>query len=188
MVYLTMALSLVIFAALAVYGIIIGEIWLTISMAITLLVYLLVLICLWKKIAIGIVLVQLSTRFMSEKPSVFLAPIANIIITFIIALFWSISMSITIANLNQEQDAGNDGGKEIGFIVFYSFMWLFYMFLCYYIMTFTIAVVCSHWYYNIRGNGITTAYKWIFTKQFGSLVFAAILVAIVTFARMIVEG
>ena len=106
-----MVLTLAVFAALAIYGIVIGEIWLTISMGITLLIYLLVLGCLWKKIAIGIVLVQLSTRFISEKPSVFLAPFVNIILTFVIGLFWSISMSITIANLNHEQDQGNDGGK-----------------------------------------------------------------------------
>ena len=100
MVYLTMALTLVVFAVLAIYGAIIGEIWLSISMGITLLIYLLVIGCLWKKIAIGIVLVQLSTRFISEKPSVFLAPFVNIILTFIIGLYWSISMSVTIANLN----------------------------------------------------------------------------------------
>ena len=67
-------------------------------------------------------------------------------------------------------------------------MWLFFMFLCYYIMTFTIAVICSYWYYNIKGNALCTAYFWIFTKQFGSLVFAAMIVAIVTFLRMLAES
>ena len=55
-------------------------------------------------------------------------------------------------------------------------------------MVFTIAVMCGHWYYQMPGNGIGTAYKWIFTKQIGSLIFAAILIAVVTLARMIVEG
>lgn len=67
-------------------------------------------------------------------------------------------------------------------------MWLFFMFLFYYLMVFIIAAVCSHWYYGIEGNGLVRGLTWVFTKQFGSLVFASLLIAVVTLARMVVEG
>ena len=56
-------------------------------------------------------------------------------------------------------------------------------------MVFTIAVVCAFWYYDVKGqNSIVTAYRWIYKSAFGSIVFAALLIAIITFARMIVDG
>jgi integral membrane sensor domain MASE1 len=55
-------------------------------------------------------------------------------------------------------------------------------------MVFTIAVVCAFWYYDVKGqNSIVTAYRWIYKSAFGSIVFAALLIAIVTFTRMIVD-
>jgi hypothetical protein len=56
-------------------------------------------------------------------------------------------------------------------------------------MTYTISVVCSYWYYGIQGSkgSLFTAYKWMF-KQFGSIVFAAMLISVVTFARMAVDS
>jgi integral membrane sensor domain MASE1 len=66
--------------------------------------------------------------------------------------------------------------------------WLFFTFFFYYLMVFTIAVVCAFWYYDVKGqNSIVTAYKWIYKSAFGSIVFAALLIAIITFARMIVD-
>lgn len=63
------------------------------------------------------------------------------------------------------------------------------MFVFYYMMTYTVSFVCANWYYGIEGsNGsLLTAYKRMFT-QFGSIVFAAMVVAIVTFARMMVDN
>lgn len=56
-------------------------------------------------------------------------------------------------------------------------------------MTYTISVVCANWYYGIRGSkgSLLTAYKWMF-KQMGSLVFGAAIIAVITFARMAVDG
>jgi integral membrane sensor domain MASE1 len=56
-------------------------------------------------------------------------------------------------------------------------------------MVFTIAVTCSFWYYRVEGrNPISTAYQWMFKSAFGSITFAAIVLAIVTFARMFVDS
>lgn len=62
------------------------------------------------------------------------------------------------------------------------------MFLFYYIMTYTISFMCANWYYGIQGsNGsLLRAYKLMF-KQFGSLVCAALVIAVVTFMRMVID-
>lgn len=62
------------------------------------------------------------------------------------------------------------------------------MFVFYYMMTYTISVVCAYWYYGIQGSkgSLLNAYKWM-AKQFGSIVFAGLLVAAVTFGRMMVS-
>ncbi len=69
----------------------------------------------------------------------------------------------------------------------WAFYWLLFMFVFYYMMTYTISVVCSYWYYGIRGSkgSLLNAYKMMF-QQFGSIVFAAMLISVVTFARMAV--
>lgn len=56
-------------------------------------------------------------------------------------------------------------------------------------MVFTVAVSCAFWYYRVEGKHyLITAYKWLFTSAFGSIVFGAVLVSIVTFARLIVDS
>lgn len=73
--------------------------------------------------------------------------------------------------------------------VLWFFIWLFFSFVFYYIMVFTIAVSCAFWYYRVEGkNYLTTAYKWIFKSAFGSIVFGAALLAVITLARLIVDS
>jgi ABC-type methionine transport system permease subunit len=75
------------------------------------------------------------------------------------------------------------------FVAVWVLLWLFFTFFFYYLMVFTIAVTCALWYYKVEGkNPIVTAYKWIFKSAFGSITFAALLISIVTFARMIVDS
>lgn len=91
--------------------------------------------------------------------------------------------------MNSKSDRGEDTSKEAGLISLWAFFWLFFMFVFYYMMTYAISVVCSYWYYGIRGSkgSLLNAYV-MMAKQFGSIVFAALLVAVVTFARMAVDA
>jgi len=56
-------------------------------------------------------------------------------------------------------------------------------------MTYTISAVCSSWYYGIQGEkgSLFTGYKRMI-RQFGSLVFGGLVIALVTFARMMVNS
>lgn len=56
-------------------------------------------------------------------------------------------------------------------------------------MVFTIAVACTLWYYRIQGkNPIVTAYRWICKSALGSITFAALIVTLVTLAKMIISS
>jgi hypothetical protein len=49
-------------------------------------------------------------------------------------------------------------------------------------MTFIVGISYSFWYYKVEGKHyLSTAYKWVFTSAFGSIVFAAGLVAALSF-------
>ena len=67
-------------------------------------------------------------------------------------------------------------------------LWIFYNFFFYYMMVFTIAVTCAFCYYNVTDrNPIIAAYKWMFKSALGAITFAALLISIITLARMIVN-
>lgn len=68
-------------------------------------------------------------------------------------------------------------------------LWLFYTFLFYYIMVFTVAVTCAFWYYNVNDrNPIKAAYQWIYKSALGAITFAALLISVITFARMVLDS
>lgn len=100
MVYTMLTLSFVVMAALAILGLVFNAVALTVVMLGIMLVYALVLFCFRKKIKIGIVLVKVASKFIMEKPSIFIAPVLNIIFMFAIAYFWIYSAGAMIAVIN----------------------------------------------------------------------------------------
>lgn len=188
MVYLMIVLSMGTIASLALLGLITANLGLFIGMGVTFLIYALVLCCLWKKINTGIAMVSVATKFMGDKPVVFVSPILKIILTSVVGIFYAYALSATVALSNDKVNRGEDNTVESAFIGLYVFFFLFFMFLFYYMMTYTISVVCANWYYGIQGSkgSLLTGYKWMF-QQIGSLVFASMIITVVTFARMVVQ-
>ena len=94
----------------------------------------------------------------------------------------------SIAKGNMQDDAGQDSTMARVFSGIWVLLWLFETFFFYYLMVFTIAVTCAFWYYNVQWkNSIITAYKWIYGSAIGSITFAALVIAIITLVRMIVD-
>lgn len=119
----------------------------------------------------------------------FVTPLVKLVLCLVVGLFYAYALSCIIAIMQDKQDRQEDDSAQVGFTVFFAFMWLLLLFTFYYMMTFTIAVVCSHWYYGLQGrSSLATAYRWIFTRQFGSLVFGAFVIAVVTLVRMAVDA
>jgi len=65
-------------------------------MGITLLIYSCVLACFRNRIKTGIVLVKVATKFMSEKPVIFLTPVIKVVMTVLFAVFWVYTFSLII--------------------------------------------------------------------------------------------
>lgn len=88
--------SLGLLAVLVIIGVASGNYALAVSMGITLLIYSCVLACFRNRIKTGIVLVKVATKFMSEKPVIFLTPVIKVVLTVLFAVFWVYTFSLII--------------------------------------------------------------------------------------------
>lgn len=103
MVYFMIGISLSVIAGLALLGLFTGNTGLFIGMAVTLLIYLLILFCLRKQLNTGIALVSVATNFLSEKASVFITPLVKIVLTFIVGIFYTYSISCMVSIMNNKK-------------------------------------------------------------------------------------
>lgn len=99
-------LSMATIASLAILGLITANMGLFIGMGITFLIYGLILCCLWKKLNTGIAMVSVATKFMGDKPVIFLSPIMKILLTTIVGIFYAYAISATVAVSNHKSDQG----------------------------------------------------------------------------------
>lgn len=189
MVYTLIILSLAILFGLGILFVAIGAIEAAIPIFITFAIYAVVLYCLRKKIDLGIILIRVASQFLTEKFGIFIAPIIKIITNVLFTFFWIFSLSCILVVAADKSDRNEKSTAEGVFTFLWVFIWLFFNFLFYYMMVFTVAVACSFWYYKVEGKHyLPTAYKWLFTSAFGSIVFAATLIAVITFARMLIDS
>ena len=88
MVYSMIVMIYLVFIALIVLGIINQIWWMVASFAISLLVITCILFCFRSSLSTGIVLLQVASTFLSEKPSVYIAPLYPLIFAIIFFVFW----------------------------------------------------------------------------------------------------
>ena len=188
MVYAMIVLSLCLLGVGVIAGALTANLGLLLSSGISLLLYLLIICCLRDKIETGIAFVAASTQFLSDKLYVLVTPVIKLALCSLVGVFYIYALSCIVAMLNDKESKGEDASMEQGFVGFFVFMWLLITFTLYYMMTFTIAVICSSWYYGEQRGSFGRAYRWLFTKQFGSIVFAAFTISIVTFLRMLASA
>lgn len=92
MVYSMIVLIYLVFITLIVLGIINSIWWMVITFAVTLLVMSCMLFCFRDKIRTGILLLEVTTTFMTEKPSVVIAPLYPLVFSIIFFVFWIAAM------------------------------------------------------------------------------------------------
>jgi hypothetical protein len=180
-------LSLAIIASFVIAGIITANIGLSIGMGIVFLMYAFILFCYRQKIKIGINLVKIATKFIFEKKIIFLTPILKLILTFLLGFFFIYVIGSAFMIMKDKYEKNKDDSFEIIIIIIYTFCWILFTFIFYYMMSFTISLVCSNWYYRTDKTSLINAYAAMF-KQFGSIVFAALVISIITFARMVIDS
>lgn len=99
-------LTLGLLAILAIAGLIMGQIGITISVGFILLIYGIVLYCFRRKISTGIVLIKVATSFIADRPSIFLTPIIKVLLSILIGGFWLFSISVMIYISDQKNQKG----------------------------------------------------------------------------------
>lgn len=144
--------SLALMGVLCLIGIISQNYALAITMGVMLLVYSCILFCFKNKIRTGIVLVKVATKFMSDKPIIFLTPVIKVVLTIIFAILWAYSLSLMIQKANWQNDHNQDSTSSNALVAVWVLLWLFYTFFFYYMMVFTVAVTCAFWYYNVQNK------------------------------------
>lgn len=99
--------------------------------------------------------------------------------------YWFYSLSCTFTILQIKSGRGEANSAEGFFVWYFIFVEMFITILMYYVMVFMVGIACSFWYYKIEGrNYFWQAYRWAFSNQFGSLVFAALTLAFIKLARL----
>lgn len=88
MVYTMIVLIIILFVALIVLGIVYEIYGLSIGFGIALLILIIVLFCFRDKIKTGILLLKVAADFLTEKPSVYLAPFYPMLMGTIFFAFW----------------------------------------------------------------------------------------------------
>ncbi len=104
MVYLLMVLSLILLLGIGITRLIAGQSSFALPFLITFAIYALVLFCWRKKIGLGIVLIKVASRFLSDKWGVFISPIIKVIFNIFFSVFWIYSLSCIILVSNDKAD------------------------------------------------------------------------------------
>jgi hypothetical protein len=149
MVYALMVLSMAILFGLAIFGFILGSLAMAITFLVIFIVYALVLLCLRKKIDMGIILVKVASQFLSEKWAVFISPVIKVVLNLLFSFFWIYSLNCILKVSDDKSSKNEDTTAEGVMTVLWFFFWLFFSFVFYYVMVFTVAVSASFWYYRV---------------------------------------
>ncbi len=103
-VYTMITMIYLVFGALIVFGIINAIWWMVITFAVSLLVISCMLFCFRRDIQTGIVLLKVSATFLTEKPSVYAAPLYPLLWGIIFFIFWICAMVGEVYSLSVKMD------------------------------------------------------------------------------------
>lgn len=91
MVYGMIALIFIVLIAVIILGFVVSNYWLSIICVVILLFLALFLFCYREKLKLGILLLEVAADFITEKPTVYIAPLYPLIMSLLFCLFWVFS-------------------------------------------------------------------------------------------------
>lgn len=125
MVYGMIVLVFLAFIAIIVFAAIEGYWGICIGFGVALLLMLIVLCCFWSRLKTGILLLEVATQFLTEKPSVYIGPFYPLLMGILFFAFWVITfLPIVYEKAVNDQDQ-KDSSTQNGFIFVYVFMFVF---------------------------------------------------------------
>lgn len=113
MIYTMIILIFLALAALIVFGIINQLWWMVIAFGITILGLGCVLFCYRSRIAAGIMLLKMAAQFISEKPSVYAAPLYPFIFGLMFFVWWIVCLISVSYSLYLKQQQTNEEGSTV---------------------------------------------------------------------------
>jgi hypothetical protein len=161
--------------------------------------FILIVICLCKRIRLGIAIYKTTALYMRQNCSVVFLPFVFLLIIVIWIFFWAIgaiylfSVGELVQNEKVSVVSNVEWTKETRYFFLYNFFGLLWVnaFLIG-LAQFTIAASCAMWYFSFlsdtNGKGsLLTGIKWGLTKHLGSIAFGSCIIAIVQFIRAMFE-
>ena len=71
-----------------------------------------ILFCFRNRIKVGILLLQVSAQFLTEKPSVYAAPLYPLFFSIIFFVWWVIALLAVVYTIGQKEDQANQSGQQ----------------------------------------------------------------------------
>ena len=175
-------------------------------------IYMVVVCCCWKNIALGASIMECSSQFVSSNLRIMLLPVTCYIICMPFIAYWLITAihlfsigtpefkaNSFVANVKWETcDADGKNCKD----TVRQMMWFFVFALCWFIsffvcvQQFMIAATACQWYFTGQGEemsdspyvaSVYRSFKWAMWYHCGSVAFGSFIIAVVTFVRIIFE-
>lgn len=179
--------SVLLFAAIAAAGFIIGNIVLGAAFGIFTLLYCLVLFCCLRgHIDTAIVLIHCTGEFLTAKPQVYLVGVIMGIITAAFSVFWLFGY-IGVLVLSAARIPPFVGNMPL---ILQAVFWVLYLFFTYFFYFATVFLVGSSvalWYYKKEDvSMLGTALRWL-KSHIGSITFGALLITIIRVIRTMVS-
>jgi len=161
--------------------------------------YTLIILCMCKRIRLGVAVIKTAGMFINNNPHIFLVPPIFLVFILLWMAVWIISalFIFSVGEIVPRDDfvvfttvVWDKTTRYVFLYYLFGFLWLnaFLIGCC----QFIIAATCAIWYFSFKsdsgGKGsISTAVKWIFRNHIGSIAFGSFLITVIQFIRIIFE-
>jgi len=161
--------------------------------------FVLIILCIFGRIRLGIAVLHCSADFINATPSVFLVPIVFLFLVvswiaiWVVSAAWIFSVGEIKPNETVTVLSTVEWDKQTRYIFLYylfGLLWInAFLIGC---IQFIISAACSIWYFSFtsdeKGKGsLTKGVKWIYRFHIGSIAFGSCLIAIIQFIRILFE-
>jgi hypothetical protein len=161
---------------------------LIVAMSVGIFLFMIFIICMRNELELGMAMMATASRFISEKPSVYLAGLWVFFLSCLFFIFWVVSVVAVQMRANMHLSQGASTSGEYGILGYFVFVYIFMSIFLYYVLSFLISTACAFWYYNIEGDYFCTATGRINRYHVGSFTFAALLLTLVRVMQLIINS
>jgi hypothetical protein len=185
MIYSTMAVTAIIFIALAVLLFLSKQ---TIAGVVVLVLFTVfaccIYCCLRRTMDALVIMLRLTAVFLESNSQLFLTPVIVGVLGLALAGFGVTSLAGVAASF-ANGTLSRESAQGVSFL--HLFYYIFFSYFLYYVMVFLVATSAADWYYQ-RGSSFCSGLGRLMGAHIGSLTFASIIVSLVKIVQLILES